>query len=222
VSAVIAIFAALLMLAVTRQKDATAALAEDIVERKRLEAELRELAATDMLTGLPNRRHFLARLEEEHARLRRFDAQAAVLMLDLDFFKRVNDSYGHASGDEVLRRFAQLIREEIRQIDTAGRFGGEEFAIILPGAAPAAALEFAERLRRKLAETVIEHDGEVIRVTVSIGVSPMSRDDDSTEAVLERADRALYRAKDAGRNRVEVEPAAQAPRDYKPSSLNPG
>jgi diguanylate cyclase (GGDEF)-like protein len=211
VSAVIAIFAALLLWAVTRQKRATAALAEDIAERKRLEAELRELAATDMLTELPNRRHFLARLEEEHARLRRFDTlQDAVLMLDLDFFKRVNDTYGHATGDEVLRHCARLISNEIRQIDSASRLGGEEFAVILPGATPTAALEFAERLRRKVAESVTEHDGETIRVTVSIGVSSMSRDDHGGEDALARADLALYRAKAAGRNRVEVESARGA------------
>ena len=131
-------------------------------------------------------------------------------MLDLDFFKRVNDTYGHATGDEVLRQFARLISNEIRLIDAAGRFGGEEFAVILPGATPPAAFEFAERLRRKVAESVTEHEGARIRVTVSIGVSSMRRDDHDAEEALARADLALYRAKAAGRNRVEVESARGA------------
>lgn len=178
---------------------------EDITERKRLEAELRELATTDTLTGLTNRRHFLARLEEEHARLQRFDAQhAAVLMVDLDYFKRVNDSYGHATGDAVLKHFADVIRSEIREIDTGSRLGGEEFALILPGATLAAAREVAERLRRKVAEAPVAHDGRAIPITVSIGIAGMSAHDGNADASLVRADAALYRAKQAGRNRVEI------------------
>jgi diguanylate cyclase (GGDEF)-like protein len=205
VSVVIAVFSALLIVTVRRQKRAATALAEDISERKRLETELRELATTDMLTGLPNRRHFLARLEEQHARLRRFEFQhAAVLMLDLDFFKRVNDTHGHATGDAVLRHFAALIRAEIRQIDTPSRLGGEEFAILLPGATPVAAMEFAERVRKKVAESPLSHDGHDITVTVSIGIAAMNAADEDTDDALGRADAALYRAKQAGRNRVEV------------------
>jgi diguanylate cyclase (GGDEF)-like protein/PAS domain S-box-containing protein len=178
---------------------------EDITERKRLEAELRELAATDMLTGLPNRRAFIARLEEEHARLRRFDAQqAAVLMLDLDFFKRVNDTWGHPAGDAVLRQVAGVINEQIREIDLCSRFGGEEFAVLLTGAAPVAAREFSERLRRKIAELAVVHEGHNIQVTVSIGVAALRATDDDADAALMRADRALYGAKEAGRDRVEI------------------
>lgn len=180
-------------------------LVEDIMERKRLEAELRELAATDMLTGLPNRRAFIARLEEEHARLKRFDAQqAAVLMLDLDFFKRINDTHGHPAGDAVLRRIAEVINEQIRQIDFCSRLGGEEFAMLLAGAAPVAALEFAERLRRKIAEIVVMYEDKSIRVTASIGVAALRAADDSADASLLRADRALYKAKETGRDRVEI------------------
>lgn len=177
---------------------------EDITERKRLEQELRELAATDMLTGLPNRRAFIARLEEEHARLRRFDGQqAAVLMLDLDYFKNINDTWGHPAGDAVLREVATVINEQIRQVDLCSRLGGEEFAVLLTGAAPEAAREFAERLRRKIAEIVVNHEGNKIKVTASIGVAALRAADDSADASLLRADRALYKAKETGRDRVE-------------------
>ncbi|MBY0269381.1 MAG: diguanylate cyclase [Burkholderiales bacterium] len=178
---------------------------EDITERKRLEQELRELAATDVLTGLPNRRAFIARLEEEHARLRRFDGQqAAVLMLDLDYFKNINDTWGHPAGDAVLREVAAVINGQIRQVDLCSRLGGEEFAMLLTGAAPEAAREFAERLRRKIAEIVVNHEGNKIKLTASIGVAALRAADDSADASLLRADRALYKAKEAGRDRVEV------------------
>lgn len=177
----------------------------DITERKRLEEELRELAATDMLTGLPNRRAFITRLEEEHARLRRFDSQqAAVLMLDLDYFKRVNDTWGHPAGDAVLQKVAAVINEQIREVDLCSRFGGEEFAVLLAGAAPVAAREFADRLRRKIAQNAARHEGQDIMVTVSIGVAALRAADDSADAALLRADRALYKAKETGRDRVEI------------------
>jgi diguanylate cyclase (GGDEF)-like protein/PAS domain S-box-containing protein len=178
---------------------------EDITERKCLEADLTELATTDMLTGLPNRRRFVMRLEEEHARLRRFDMHyAALLLLDLDSFKRINDTYGHAAGDAVLCQFASVIRGSIREIDVAARVGGEEFAIILPGATRTAALEFAERLRARVAETPAQHMGKSIRFTVSIGIAAMEAADSEAGAALVRADTALYRAKQSGRDRVEV------------------
>jgi diguanylate cyclase (GGDEF)-like protein len=205
VTFVIALFGALLIFALLRQKRVAAALAEDITVRKRLETELRAMATTDMLTGLPNRRHFLARLHEEHARLRRHDVQhAAVLMLDLDHFKRINDTFGHPTGDAVLAHVASLIGAEVRSIDTAGRLGGEEFAVILTGATEAAALEFAERLRRKIASTPTHHEGHAVTVTASIGIAAMTLRDAAAETALARADTAMYRAKAAGRNRIEL------------------
>lgn len=178
---------------------------EDITERKRLEENLRELATTDMLTGLPNRRAFIMRLEEEHARLRRFDAQqAAVLMLDLDYFKNINDTWGHPAGDAVLREVAAAITAQIREVDLCSRIGGEEFAVLLTGAVPAAAREFAERLRRRIAEIRVMHEGHSIQVTASIGVAALSAADADADASLMRADRALYSAKEAGRDRIEV------------------
>ena len=177
----------------------------DISEQKRMEAELRNLATTDPLTGLPNRRHFLLRLDEELARLQRLDTQnVSVLMLDLDHFKRINDTYGHGVGDEVLKHFAGQLHEELRKIDSVGRLGGEEFAIILPGADPAAAETFAERLRHKVANSSLQTEQQTVQFTVSIGIAVMRPSDSTTDNALVRADQALYLAKKAGRNCVKV------------------
>ncbi|MYN10233.1 CHASE domain-containing protein [Pseudoduganella aquatica] len=176
----------------------------DITERKRMNDELLVLATTDFLTGLPNRREFMARLDDEQARLQRdISEQGAVLMLDLDHFKRVNDEYGHATGDAVLRHLAALMRDSQRKIDTLGRVGGEEFAVLLPGADMPAALAFAERLRQRIAGTPLQVDGRALSVTVSIGIAALDPADASGDAALVRADKALYCAKRAGRNRVE-------------------
>lgn len=181
----------------------------DITERKRLEAELRELATTDTLTGLPNRRHFLGRLDEELERIRRLTTRdACVLMLDLDHFKRINDVYGHAAGDTVLRHFASILREQLRLTDTGGRLGGEEFAIILSATGVEAAQGFAERLCQKLAEMPVTVDGQTVFVTASIGIAAISRTDATSDSVLMRADAALYQAKECGRNRVIIHCAA--------------
>ena len=181
-------------------------VSRDISELKRLAAELREMAATDVLTGLPNRRHFLAQLEQEMARVSRVNAHcASLLMLDADHFKHVNDSLGHAAGDNVLKHLAALMQGELRKVDTAGRLGGEEFAIILPGATLAAAEVFAERLRKKIAESPTVHENRLIPLTVSIGVTEIKAGDTSAQDALARADRALYHAKDCGRNKISVE-----------------
>lgn len=178
----------------------------DISERKRLEAELWEMATTDALTGLFNRRHFMARLTEELARLQRLERHhVSVLMLDIDHFKCVNDTYGHAVGDEMLKHVATLIHHELRRIDTIGRLGGEEFSIFLSGTGLASAVIFADRLRQKIADMPLRiDDGRTVSVTVSIGISAMEATDAQADAVLIRADHALYRAKASGRNRVKV------------------
>lgn len=177
----------------------------DITERKKLESDLREQASTDALTGLPNRRHFLHRLEDELERVRRHTTrEACVLMLDLDHFKRINDQYGHAAGDSLLRHFANLLRHELRATDTAGRMGGEEFAVILPGSSLQAGQGFAQRVCDKLALHPMSFGRYEVSVTVSIGIASISADDLSADAVLSRADRALYQAKDGGRNRVQL------------------
>ncbi len=175
----------------------------DITERKKLEVDLREQASTDALTGLPNRRHFLHRLEQELERVRRrTTGDACVLMLDLDHFKRVNDQYGHAAGDSLLRHFANLLRHELRATDTAGRMGGEEFAVILPGSGLPAAQAFAQRICDRLAAQPLSIGKLQVEATVSIGIAAIAADDLSADAVLSRADGALYQAKELGRNRV--------------------
>ena len=177
----------------------------DITERKRMDADLLQLASTDFLTGLTNRREFMTRLEDQQARLQRGIDSAAVLMLDLDHFKTINDDHGHAAGDMVLRHVAALMRGCLRKIDTLGRVGGEEFAVLLPGADLAASCQFAERLRLCIAEAPLRlDDGAALLVTVSIGIALLSGADPGYDAALIRADQALYRAKRAGRNRVEV------------------
>lgn len=179
---------------------------QDISVRKHLEAELHNLATTDPLTGLPNRRQFLSSLEQESARLQRFqESTAALLMLDLDHFKLVNDSYGHATGDMVLRRFAVLVRDSLRKTDLAGRLGGEEFAILLIGSDLAGAQEFADRLREQFSAETLSIDGKTVHSTVSIGVTQLRPEDSSADEALARADKALYRAKTQGRNQVETE-----------------
>lgn len=181
-------------------------VSRDITELKRLEADLREMAATDILTGLPNRRYFVARLEQELARVHRAEGhRASVLMLDADHFKLVNDTFGHATGDKVLQHLAVLMRNALRKIDTVGRVGGEEFAVILPGAELPAAGVFAERLRKMVARTPMVQEGKVIPLTVSIGVTGMNAGDTSADDALIRADQALYRAKEGGRNKVSVD-----------------
>ena len=177
----------------------------DITERSRLQAELRTLATTDTLTGLPNRRHFLLQLEQEQARLGRFpDQAAALLMLDLDHFKQVNDQHGHGAGDAVLQAFARCLQETLRQTDVAGRLGGEEFAVLLPGATRDTARQSAERLRTAIKELRVDYAGLSLGITASIGFTQLDHDPGAGEAALTRADQALYRAKAAGRDRVEA------------------
>ncbi len=179
-------------------------LGVDITDRKRMEQELRTLATTDALTGLPNRRQFLADLDAEFARATRFDGQqSSVLMLDLDLFKEINDTHGHAVGDAVLKQFTRRLRDALRVTDTAGRLGGEEFGVILPGAGSADAQAFAERVREALAVPLMA-DGKMIPLTVSIGIAGLDPGAASADLALTRADQALYRAKQNGRNRVEL------------------
>lgn len=174
---------------------------DDITERKRLEEQLQKLANTDPLTHLFNRRVFLEKLAQEIARLARLTAQsAALLMIDLDHFKRINDTYGHAMGDEVLRRFAHIVRKTSRTIDIPARLGGEEFAILLPNTTRKEGMTMAERLRKQVSDIAIPHEKGLVRITISIGGVALSMDEADNDVVLSRADTALYEAKDAGRN----------------------
>ncbi len=180
---------------------------EDISERVLLSQELKLQASTDDLTGVANRRSLMQRLALEFERVQhRPGYTCAVLAIDLDFFKQVNDRHGHAAGDAVLQHAAALMRRFIRQHDLVARSGGEEFTVLLPetGADETAAL--AERLRAGLQAQPALHQGRELPVTLSVGVSQVLPGDASTDAVLARADAAMYQAKAAGRNRVCVAP----------------
>lgn len=181
-----------------------AAVFQDITQRKQTERELVRLATTDPLTGIANRRRFIEQLELEQARIKRFGGVAALLMLDLDLFKRVNDTYGHAVGDTVLCHFAALAESHLRRVDLFGRLGGEEFGILLPGTDLSGATEFAERFRQHVADNPVPSDNRPISYTVSIGVTEFDSQDSDPDAILARADNALYLAKEHGRNRVKV------------------
>ncbi|MES3020728.1 MAG: diguanylate cyclase [Pseudomonadota bacterium] len=175
----------------------------DITERKNIEMELREFANIDALTRLPNRRCFMARMDTELARVRRVPGtRTAVLMFDIDFFKNVNDSYGHATGDIVLKHFATILTKSLREVDHVGRIGGEEFAVILSNADLAEGASFALRVQQRLAAAPLVDGGRTIAVTVSIGVAAMQPNDQNVDAALYRSDMALYRAKERGRNCV--------------------
>lgn len=157
-------------------------------------------ASNDPLTGLANRRSAERRLDADRARALRLDEPLSVLMLDLDHFKRVNDHWGHAAGDLVLKAAAQALRDELRGADLPSRFGGEEFLTILPGTDAERALDVAERIRKRIAKLAIAVPGDTIQITASIGVASITAGE-SAQTLVARADVALYRAKDNGRNR---------------------
>jgi diguanylate cyclase (GGDEF)-like protein len=167
--------------------------------------ELAKRAATDGLTGLANRKSFLQRLEAELARL---DGRhpLAVVMMDIDHFKRINDTHGHPFGDEVLRGVSAVLGKAIRRGDAVGRYGGEEFVLYLPMADPVKALEGAERFRRMIRQTKFHHNGREVAVTASFGVSCAPGHGNSAEELLSRADEALYLSKQRGRDRVTMYP----------------
>jgi len=173
------------------------------VENARLFDEVQRLATLDGLTNTYNRRHFmeLAHLAFETAR--RFGQPLTALMLDVDHFKAINDEFGHHVGDQVLRTLADRCRTALRTIDVLGRYGGEEFAILLPGTTRRnAAKILAERIRHRVAEDPVQTDAGPVRVTVSVGVAAMEAGTRNPEELFKRADAALYDAKQAGRNRV--------------------
>ncbi|MBP9218204.1 MAG: diguanylate cyclase [Sterolibacterium sp.] len=175
----------------------------DITERKTLEKELERQAHIDVLTGLNNRRHFFELAEHELSRARRHDLPLSALMLDIDHFKRCNDTWGHAVGDRVLQKLAEVCQHTLREIDIFGRIGGEEFTVLLVETNTYAALEAAERLRQALAAATVPLDhGQHLNFTVSIGVAYLTQEDHTIPDLLRRADMALYAAKNSGRNRV--------------------
>ena len=193
-----------------RQVARQAALA---VRNGRLTRRIMELAVTDSLTGLANRGHLMRCLSHELQRAERFGSPLGLLMVDVDYFKEFNDRYGHLAGDRVLAGAAALIAGGVRAIDTVGRYGGEEFVLLLPRASKADALDVADKLRARLSAWHPEVPGlpDDAHVTISVGVAAFPLDADTAEGLLGAADAALYRAKGSGRDRIAGADARRAP-----------
>jgi diguanylate cyclase (GGDEF)-like protein len=177
----------------------------NLLERQQLQRELMRLATTDELTGVLNRRCLFSHGESARTMVVRYQQACGLVMLDIDYFKQVNDRYGHAVGDAVLIAFAATIGGLLRDSDHFGRIGGEEFALLLPNTDHKGTLILAERLRQAVMAMRIQNDeGESVLVTTSIGVTQLTADDLQFDDAMRRADSALYQAKFLGRNRVEV------------------
>ena len=172
------------------------------IERISLFDNVEKLSITDGLTKTFLRRHFSERFEEELVRAAAAGAKLSIVMIDLDHFKRCNDAYGHLVGDVVLREFVEVLRRNIREIDIVSRFGGEEFCVLLPETDKKSAFAVAERIRKAVEEHEIHAYDEIVKITVSIGVSSFPDDAKSQEALIELADKALYESKEKGRNRA--------------------
>ena len=186
-------------------------LEERVIARTR---ELREanekltlLATTDSLTNSFNRRHFFERAKQEVDRTLRFSRSAVVVMMDIDDFKAINDTYGHGAGDEVIRQVANITKSNLREQDLFGRVGGEEFAIMAPESNLQDGLKLAERIRHSIEQTAIIFSNETFQVTVSIGITVLSPTSTSIEQLLQLADKALYQSKHSGKNKVYSYPA---------------
>ena len=175
----------------------------DITSHKEMQEKLRKIANSDPLTGVGNRRFFLDEAgKREYYRAVRYNQPLSLLMLDVDHFKRINDSYGHATGDSALKVLTRICQESLRASDVFARLGGEEFAAVLPGSDLEGAKVLAERVRAAVEASQTDTPRGIISFTLSIGISCMQPDDDSIETMLNRADKALYEAKASGRNRV--------------------
>ena len=183
---------------------AESALRSEVGERQRLEVELKELAKTDELTGVLNRRGLLEAMEREVQRAYRFTHRLSVMMVDLDYLKKINDTYGHEGGDRALRQVAETCRKILRTVDIVGRLGGDEFAVILPETSIDEASIVGEKLRTATSRTEVQFGGESILLSVSIGIAEWSLSDKTGDSAISEADGALYRAKHDGRNCVRV------------------
>jgi diguanylate cyclase (GGDEF)-like protein len=176
-------------------------LLSELEEKNR---ELQELAYYDPLTGLPNRRFFFEHASIIFEEVKRYEKPLSLLIMDIDHFKKINDTYGHDVGDVVLKTFADVLRGIVRKSDICARFGGEEFVVLLPNTNLEGARVLAERIRTTVAKNTVEHGSIVIVFTVSIGISQYRKGMQSIDELIKEADSALYRAKEGGRNRVEV------------------
>lgn len=169
--------------------------------------EIQRIAALDSLTGIYNRRFGMERLHEEYTRVIRQDLPLSLLMMDIDHFKSINDTYGHRAGDRALKLVVKVMKSVMREGDILCRYGGEEFMAILPGADCDNAQEVAERIRRRISDTHLEHGDQIIPITISIGMASWPEHQvENEQQLIERADQTLYMAKESGRNRVVLAP----------------
>jgi diguanylate cyclase (GGDEF)-like protein len=184
-------------------EERTAELSETNGRLTELNRQLEEISITDALTGAYNRRYFMERIKQETKRVARYGPPVSLLMIDVDFFKNVNDSHGHQAGDAVLAGIAGLIKSRLRATDLLARYGGEEFGLLATGTDQAGALALAARLRELVQNAAFEHAGRPIAVTISIGIGTWDQTlEEDFEELIHRADAALYRAKEHGRNRT--------------------
>ncbi|WP_338921346.1 sensor domain-containing diguanylate cyclase [Pseudomonas silesiensis] len=177
-------------------------IAEDITDKKHIETELQRLATTDGLTQSSNRRHFFDCAHREFEQARKQGEPLSFLLLDIDDFKVINDTYGHQVGDSVLQRIAESGRASLRRGDVFGRIGGEEFAAVFPGCAPDMAMQVAERLQREIQRLGFCHDDQTFGITISQGLTSLTAEDANIDALFARADAAMYEAKRQGKNRI--------------------
>ena len=171
---------------------------------EQLNDELKTMSRVDGLTGLYNRRYWQERLDFSFKLARRQNKPITAMMLDIDHFKKVNDTFGHQAGDKVIKALSDVIRRSIRETDLAGRYGGEEFGIVLPDSDAENSTKVAERIRQSSAAQEVEHDGNIIRFTVSVGLAEFHPECSSSMQWLELADQALYEAKENGRNQYRI------------------
>jgi diguanylate cyclase (GGDEF)-like protein len=175
-----------------------------VLKRAFLYLKVQELSIVDSLTGIFNRRYYLERFAQELERSLRFGLTFAILMIDVDHFKNCNDRYGHLVGDQILRHICNSIKENSRQVDLLGRFGGEEFILLLPQTKMEEAIFVAERIRQAIEQGMVKAYDETLKATISIGLSFFPDHGRTQEELIDKADQALYKAKQSGRNRIYV------------------
>lgn len=174
------------------------------IAQQQANLQLQNLSRTDHLTGLFNRGYWELRLIQEFKRFDRYENASSLIMLDIDHFKKINDNYGHTVGDEAIRCVSRVIKEQIRDLDIAGRYGGEEFGIILPSTNGDGACVIAERLRRVIEKQTLFAEGHEVRFTISLGVAELNEHMHDHRNWIEKSDQALYKSKESGRNRCTL------------------
>jgi diguanylate cyclase (GGDEF)-like protein len=174
------------------------------LQNAKLMLEVKRLAITDEGTNIFNRRHFFHLAEQEFSRSGRYNHPLAAMIIDVDVFKRFNDRYGHIVGDQVLYAVAQTLKQNLREIDILGRYGGEEFSVLLPVIELAAAQRVAERLQTRVADTKVDTDAGPLSVTISVGLATRNQKTQTLLSLIDLADQAMYIAKNAGGNRVAI------------------